>query len=226
MPGLALFVTFPPRLFTLLFFSSPVPRHGHALPCLSAPPVSLFPGLYTCEVDFADLARFDVQLADELRNNPSELLPIMEAAAKSVVLRSLVGNQRDSDLHDIQIQVIGFNRFVSLRELRSDLVSRMVAVSGIVVSSTRASTKATGITLQCRNCKAVRRVPVNEGFGGARVPRQCDHVPLNPDEERCPLDPYTIMADACAFVDTQVRVVVRDGRAVCGHQQLRIFQSS
>jgi len=50
-------------------------------------------------------------------------------------------------------------------------VSRLVSVSGIVVSATRASTKAVGLTLQCRNCKTVRRVPVNEGFGGARIPR-------------------------------------------------------
>jgi hypothetical protein len=118
------------------------------------------PGLYTCEVDYEDLVRFDAQLADELRNNPTELMPIFESAAKAVISRSMVGQIDEAALHDIQIQLIRYNRFVSLRELRSDLVSRLVAVSGIIVSATRASTKAVGIALQCRNCKTTQRIPV------------------------------------------------------------------
>ena len=66
----------------------------------------------------------------------------------------MIGAVEEAQLHGIQIQIIRFNRFVSLRELRSDLVSRLVAVSGIIVSATRSSTKAINITLQCRNCKS------------------------------------------------------------------------
>jgi DNA replication licensing factor MCM5 len=94
-------------------------------------------------------------------------------------------------------------RFTSLRTLRSDTMSQLVAVPGIVVSASRANTKARTIALQCRNCKNTIRISCNDGFGGARVPRKCDHVPLNPEEERCPLDPFTMLTDDSAFVDTQ-----------------------
>lgn len=124
--------------------------------------------------------------------------------------------------------------------------------SGIVVSASRANTKASRVALQCRNCLTLRYVSVGEGFGGGRIPRkwyctlECvcprvyvhvcvracvymrvsvrvcvciplqlfdfdpvlhpnlsDHVPLNPDEERCPLDPFTILSDKSEFYDTQ-----------------------
>jgi DNA replication licensing factor MCM5 len=93
--------------------------------------------------------------------------------------------------------------FTSLRTLRSDTMSQLVAVPGIVVSASRANTKARTIALQCRNCKTTKRISCNDGFGGARVPRKCDHAPLNAEEPRCPLDPFIMLTDDSTFVDTQ-----------------------
>lgn len=52
-------------------------------------------------------------------------------------------------------------RISSLRKMRSDQVSRLVCVEGIVISCSKVSTKATKLALSCRNCKTVVKIPVS-----------------------------------------------------------------
>ncbi len=75
-------------------------------------------------------------------------------------------------------------------------------VHGIVISASTVRAKATHLTLQCRGCRETRPLALNAGFGGAQFPRTCTRQPMQ-DEEKCPLDPYTVLPDKSVCVDQQ-----------------------
>lgn len=89
-----------------------------------------------------------------------------------------------------------------IRTLGSSDVSKLVAVSGIVIASSKVRCKSTAVVLRCRNCNDRVTVPVNPGFGGFAVPRACRRI-LADGEVPCPLDPYTVLPDDSKFMDNQ-----------------------
>ncbi|BHF58163.1 minichromosome maintenance protein 5 [Sparganum proliferum] len=94
---------------------------------------------------------------------------------------------------------------VSLRELHSEQVSKLVKISGIVVSSSGVRAKATRLTLQCRGCRQyLPNLRVRPGFEGYMLPRKCPVSQTGGAGVSCPIDPYFIVPDKCKCVDYQV----------------------
>nr|VZI30223.1 unnamed protein product [Spirometra erinaceieuropaei] len=94
---------------------------------------------------------------------------------------------------------------VSLRELHSEQVSKLVKISGIVVSSSGVRAKATRLTLQCRGCRQyLPNIRVRPGFEGYMLPRKCPVSQSGGAAVSCPIDPYFIVPDKCKCVDYQV----------------------
>lgn len=55
------------------------------------------------------------------------------------------------------------------------MVSRLVKISGIVISATGIRAKATKIAIQCRSCKnVVPNLHVKPGLDGYVLPRKCN----------------------------------------------------
>jgi len=159
-------------------------------------------GNYFVEVDVRDLETFDAQLMDALRLQPANLLPRLEEAAREVVHMSLVDPSPVKDLEPIQITLRNYHRYNDLRRLEAKNVSQLVAVRGIVVTGGKVRIKATVLNLRCRGCNNVRKVTVNPGFGGARIPRNCDAQQLE-GAVKCPLDPYMVLPDTSKYIDQQ-----------------------
>ena len=91
-----------------------------------------------------------------------------------------------------------------LRDVKSDLISRLVKIPGIIIAASNVRAKATKITLQCRGCQElIKDVNINSGLEGYLLPRKC-----NTDQtgrlNKCPVDPYFIIPDKCDCVDYQV----------------------
>ena len=94
---------------------------------------------------------------------------------------------------------------VSIRNLDSMTIARLVRVPGIVIGASVMSSKATELHIQCRNCQHQQTIPVLGGFSGVALPRQCtrSRAPNDPTP-KCPLDPYFVMHEKSQFVDQQV----------------------
>ena len=77
---------------------------------------------------------------------------------------------------------------------QSEHVSKMVVLSGIVISSYKVQAKATSITLQCKTCDTRTKVACKPGFGGIMIPRTCEARgrQQQPGVEPCPLDPFQV----------------------------------
>lgn len=53
-------------------------------------------------------------------------------------------------------------------------VNHMLRVPGIVISAARAKPKATFISIRCKQCNTVKRLPCHSAFGSVTLPRTCD----------------------------------------------------
>uniref|UniRef100_A0A8D3DTP3 DNA replication licensing factor MCM5 n=1 Tax=Scophthalmus maximus TaxID=52904 RepID=A0A8D3DTP3_SCOMX len=150
-------------------------------------------GEYWVEVEMEDLASFDEDLSDCLYKLPSENLPLLEEAAKEVA---------DETVQDIQVMMNSDAHHASIRNLKSEQVSRLVKVHGIVISATAVRAKATRVCLQCRGCRSViNNIPLPPGLQGYALPRKCNSE--NTGSVKCPIDPYFIIPDRCVCVDFQ-----------------------
>ncbi|XP_035795368.1 DNA replication licensing factor Mcm5-like [Anopheles albimanus] len=161
-------------------------------------------GRYYLEVSIEDLAGFDESLADKLYKQPTEHLQIFEEAAREVADEITSPRpEGEETVHDIQILVTSGANPTNIRELKSESVSRLVKVAGIIISASGIKAKATSISIQCRTCSnVIPNLPVNPGLEGYALPRKCTTEQAG--RPKCPLDPYFIMPDKCRCVDFQV----------------------
>lgn len=161
-------------------------------------------GRYYLEVEIEDLAGFDETLADKLYKQPTEHLQIFEEAAREVADEITSPRPEDEEqVHDIQILLTSGANPTNIRDLKSECVSRLVKVAGIIIAASGIKAKATKISIQCRSCSnVIPNLPVNPGLEGYQLPRKCTTEQTG--RPKCPMDPYFIMPDKCKCVDFQV----------------------
>ncbi|KAJ9587963.1 hypothetical protein L9F63_018608 [Diploptera punctata] len=159
---------------------------------------------YWIEVNIEDLASFDEGLADKLYKQPIEHLPVFEEAAKEVADEVTAPRpDGEEDVEDIQVFLSSDANPSSLREMKSEVVSRLVKIPGIIIAASGIKAKATKITIQCRSCRnVIPNLPVKPGLEGYVLPRKCTTEQAG--RPKCPLDPFFIVPDKCTCVDFQV----------------------
>lgn len=181
-------------------------------------------GQYYLEVDFQDLTSYDEQLADKLSKSPAEFLPLFEDAAREMA--DEVTKPRplgEEEVQDIQITLKSDANPMSVRDLRSDQMAKLVKIPGIIISASAIRAKATNITIQCRSCRnTISNIPLKPGLEGYAMPRKCpsDQTGRPP----CPLDPFFIMPDKCKCVDFQVLKLQESPDAVPNGEMPRHMQ--
>ncbi|KAK3236484.1 minichromosome maintenance protein 5 [Cymbomonas tetramitiformis] len=157
------------------------------------------------KVSYDDLHRYDNDLAIALRKNPADFMPLLETAASEVIASLRQKNEEEDQTVKFAVQILlsSSEHPKSIRALQSDDISKLVVIPGIVIAASRAKSKATYVTLMCKQCKNTKVVPCKAGFGGAMMPRTCDARAGSLGEEPCPLDPFTVLPERSQFVDQQ-----------------------
>ncbi|OHE96397.1 MCM2/3/5 family protein [Colletotrichum orchidophilum] len=158
-----------------------------------------------CDVDISDLINYNEELAHRLVTEPAEIIPLFEAALKKCTHRIVYPQLTKVDLPEHQLLLHSNAEDVSIRNLDSMTISRLVRVPGIVIGASVMSSKATELAIQCRNCAYSTTLPVLGGFTGVTLPRQCgrNRIPNDPTP-KCPLDPYFVSHEKSRFVDQQI----------------------
>ncbi|XP_047118954.1 DNA replication licensing factor Mcm5 isoform X1 [Schistocerca piceifrons] len=161
-------------------------------------------GQYWLQVNLEDLASFDETLAEKMYKQPTEHLPIFEEAAKEIADEVTAPRPLGEEaVQDIQILLSSDANPASMRDMKSETVSRLVKIPGIVVSASGVRAKATQIAIQCRSCKSITtHLAVKPGLEGYALPRRCNTEQAG--RPKCPLDPFFIVPDKCTCVDFQV----------------------
>ncbi|KAJ1565341.1 minichromosome maintenance protein 5, partial [Nowakowskiella sp. JEL0078] len=129
---------------------------------------------YFMEIDFSHLITFNEELAYHLRDKPAENLPLFENAIRKLAAQSrLVG---EDQIPECQVMILSNSNPVPLRELETGLMSKLVRISGIIISSSPLNAKATHMQI----------IMPNDG-----------------QQKECGIDPYIIVHDKSKFVDQQ-----------------------
>lgn len=124
---------------------------------------------------------------------------------KQCTQRIVFPSQRDITLPEHQLLIHSTASQTSIRDLGATNVSHLVRIPGIIIGASTLSSKATALSIQCRNCQHTDVVAVTGGFSGLTLPRTCGR-PKQPGEEstKCPLDPYFVVHEKSQFIDQQV----------------------
>ena len=161
---------------------------------------------YFCDVDLAHLISYNEELAHKLTSEPAEVIPLFEQALKTCTQRIVYPHERDVQLPQHQLLLHSSVAHISIRDLTAQNVSHLVRIPGIVIGASTLSSKATLVTIQCRNCPHTEHLPVQGGFSGITLPRQCGRmkVPGQESGDPCPLDPYYVVHESSQFIDQQI----------------------
>ncbi|KAF4120462.1 DNA replication licensing factor MCM5 [Geosmithia morbida] len=160
---------------------------------------------YFCDVNIGDLISYNEELAHKLASEPAEMIPLFEGALKKCTRRILFPHEPQVHIPDHQLLLHSDAEDISIRNLDSMIISRLVRVPGIVIGASVMSSKAIELHIQCRNCQHQKTIPVLGGFTGVTLPRTCDRARTpNDPTPQCPLDPYFVMHEKSRFVDQQI----------------------
>ncbi|KAK7555318.1 MCM2/3/5 family-domain-containing protein [Phyllosticta citricarpa] len=160
---------------------------------------------YYCDVDIAHLISYNEELAHRLASAPADIIPLFESALKICTQRIVYPSQKDIKLPNHQLLLHSAASQTTIRDLNATNVSHLVRIPGIIIGASTLSSKATTLHIQCRNCGHPQNLYVTGGFSGVSLPRTCGRVRSEGDAgEKCPLDPYFVVHEKCAFIDQQV----------------------
>ncbi|CAB0031649.1 unnamed protein product [Trichogramma brassicae] len=144
------------------------------------------------EVNLEDLAAYDEASAEKIFKQPTEYLPVFEEAAKE--LADELTKPRpigEENVEDIQILLNSDANCIPMRGMKPDTVSKLIKISGIIISATGIRAKATKIAIQCRSCRnVIPNIPIRPGLEGYPMPRQCT-------TEKCPDIPNFMLIVIC-----------------------------
>lgn len=164
---------------------------------------------YFLKVNSEHLIGFNEELNKKLSDEPGDMVPLFENAitdiAKRIAYLSTEDVPRDFPL--CQLILYSNSSKISIRNLDSEHISKIVRVSGIIISASVLSSRATQVQLVCRNCKHTMRIKVASGFGSLNLPSKClathNHDEVH-SQQKCPPDPYVVVHEKSTFIDQQV----------------------
>ncbi|EDO15855.1 hypothetical protein Kpol_1009p1 [Vanderwaltozyma polyspora DSM 70294] len=185
---------------------------------------------YSLTVDMEHLISYNEDLYKKLSDEPSDVIPLFESAITQVAKRIAILNKSTADVNpDIvtrssdpdEIKLPTFQLILNskanqilLRELDSQHVSKIVRLSGIIISSSVLSSRATYLSLMCRNCRHTTSMRINNfnsinSSSSVTLPHSCLSSANTDDElnggapKNCGPDPYIIVHESSEFIDQQ-----------------------
>lgn len=164
---------------------------------------------YFLRVNNEHLIGFNEELNKKLHDDPSEMIPLFENAITDIGKRiaHLTDDSVSDSFPNCQLILYSVANKTSIRDLDSEHISKIVRVSGIIISASVLSSRATSVQLICRNCKHTMRLNVSNGFGNLNLPKRCQgshNFDDNATQAKCPSDPYVVVHDKSNFIDQQV----------------------
>jgi len=105
-------------------------------------------GKTSLEVDFSDISKFDLDIADELLNSPMKVLEYFEAAIKEF---DLPKGYVDNPLK-VRIFNLPKSQFVRIRDIRSKHLGKFIYIEGLIRQASDVRPKVTRAYFTCPAC--------------------------------------------------------------------------
>jgi replicative DNA helicase Mcm len=105
-----------------------------------------YPDERSLKIRFSDIDKFDSDFAEELLENPEQILEAARAALLELDL------PMDVYMDRAHVRIIELPRHFKTRELRSDHIGKFLAIDGLVRTATEVRPKITSAAFQCQRC--------------------------------------------------------------------------
>nr|MDO8116804.1 hypothetical protein [Candidatus Sigynarchaeota archaeon] len=116
--------------------------------------------LHTLTVDYEHLVRYDVQLARDLHENPSEFISNAKQACVNLLHQQSSGAIKltDTELYFVRFFNVDKHYSVPLRDIRAHHMERLYAVSGSLIRASSPKPQITKASFECKICGAKHEV--------------------------------------------------------------------
>ncbi|CAN6673730.1 minichromosome maintenance protein 5 [Trichomonascus vanleenenianus] len=168
---------------------------------------------YSLTVDVGHVLAFNEDLGQRLVDEPGDILPVFELAAKEVAQRIVYPANEENDATNtpkksipmIQIILKSNSSLTLVRDLSANYISKLVRIPGIVIGASTLTSKAQTLHLICRSCRHLHTLDVGGGFAGVNMPKRClGDNPPGGEKKNCPPSPYVVAHDRSTFYDQQI----------------------
>ncbi|PIU21479.1 MAG: hypothetical protein COT15_02170 [Candidatus Diapherotrites archaeon CG08_land_8_20_14_0_20_34_12] len=166
--------------------------------------VQKYPEERSLAVDFKELERFDFELADELLENPDNLIKSAEQAIENIEVPSL---QVEKFAPHIRFFNLPDDRKILLRNLGSAHLNKLICVEGVIKQITDVLPKLKKAAWQCRRCGNVYKV--EQDSTELKKPAFCD----------CRHKDFSLVEEESDFVDYQKIIIQESLEALKGNEQ-------
>ncbi len=164
-----------------------------------------YPEGRTLIVEYHDIEKYDLSLADALLERPQVVVPDMEEALK------IIDIPIDVRLDDVHVRVTKLPKKTQIRELRSQHISRLIAIEGLVRKATAVRPKIINAAFECLRCEQLTYVlQTGTKFN---EPYVCENVSCGRN------GPFKLNLSESTFVDAQKLQIQESPEELRGGEQ-------
>src|SRR3972149_1828188 len=117
-----------------------------------------YPDDKSLTVEFNDLERFDMDIADELLDRPDEVL---EHATQSLHEMDIPA---DVELTGAYVRIQHLPRLTPIKDIRSANINKLIAVTGLIKKATEVRPRLLNAAFKCARCQHVMRVSQEDRY--------------------------------------------------------------
>lgn len=149
-----------------------------------------YPDLRTLVIEYPNLERYDIDMAEELLESPRMALEVAHAALADLEL----GVNKTLDKAHVRISNVPSK--VDIRNLRSKHISKLISLDGMVRKATEVRPRIVNAVFTCQRCGHTTSIEQNDPIKFSE--------PLECENEMClKRGPFKLDVDQSAFVDAQ-----------------------
>lgn len=161
-----------------------------------------YPDERSVVIDYLNLEMFDPDLADLLIEKPEEVIQAAQKAIKNI--------DRARKNADLQVRFENLTNIVSLRELKSKYIGKLVAVDGIIRKANEIRPRIVSAMFECRSCMRLHEVPQKSNM--ISEPALC---------QECGGRSFRLLQEESEFIDTQTTKLQEPLENLSGGEQPR-----
>ena len=145
-------------------------------------------------VEFSELEKYNTELADELLENPDDVISACEEAVRDIGIIDSQGKLIEPEVRFASFPEKNFKHRMYIRDINSSFINKMVVVEGVITKMTDVRPKVEVGVFQCVHCGNVYRVPQpKESYGKLFEPGPCS----------CGRSNYKLNLEDSIFIDMQ-----------------------
>ena len=165
----------------------------------------IYPEKRSLMIEFSDIERYNIELANELLKKPDAVMKHANAALFEIDL------PMDVTLDNAHVRITNLHSRIQIRDLRSENISWLLGIDGIIRKATEVRPKLTTAAFECLRCGHVNFIPQNEN-------RFVE--PLECDGEQCGRrGPFKLLANESTFIDAQKLRIQESPEGLRGGEQ-------